>query len=161
MARSTPTFDIALFSSMTLSPNTSVRSLLSPGSLLLVFALCGFVWVSWLKIQSERLFPGALHMPMFPYHQDMAFLLVLAAIGLIIKRRWSLVLSLLFSAVALYVVLVHDFLLISWGGELPTFSRLHFRLWWINFYGWKMFLALLATLALCVTGTRFLRPTRA
>jgi hypothetical protein len=140
---------------MTLSlKNFQPRSLLAVGPILLAFSVFCFIWVWWLEIQSERLFPGALHMPAFPYHQDMAFLVILASIGLLVNKSWTVALSVLFAGFALYVVLFRDFWIIASGGEVPFLSRLHFRYWWINFESWKILLSVLSSVSLCFSAAR-------
>jgi hypothetical protein len=145
---------------MTLSTKNISRSLLSTGPLLLTLALFGLVWVGWLEIQSARDEFTISHASAFPHHLDMAVLLVIAAIGLIINKRWSVASSVLLCVVAFYVVLVRDFWRMSSNAEVQAFSRPHFDVWWNNFETWKILLSIVSVTGICFGVTRLLTLRR-
>ena len=131
-----------------------------PSSVVLALAVFGLIWVCWLGIQSARSEFTITHGPAFPHHEDIALLLVVAAIGLVINRRWSVALSVLFCAIAFSVVFLRDFSRVASLAEVPFFSRAHFHFWWINFETWKIFLSLVSATALCLGMTRLLHRAR-
>jgi hypothetical protein len=145
---------------MILSTRTISRSPLSTGSLLLTLALFGLVWVGWLEIQSARDEFTISGERAFPHDLDAAVLLVVAAIGLIINKRWFVAASVLFCGIALYGVFCRHFWLMSSSAEMPLFSRSHFYVWWNNFEGWKIFLSVVSATGLCFGVMRLLNMRR-
>ncbi len=87
-----------------------VHSLLAFKPILLGLSIFAFIWVCWLRLENQWIIEGGLHLPVWPYHEDVASLLVVASFVLILNKRWGSVLAGLMGVTAVYITLFYDFL---------------------------------------------------
>ncbi len=84
------------------------------------------------------------------YHEVLivSSFLIIASLGLILNRVWSLVTAVILSGFSAYNRLIFDFLLMSRNAEVPMFSHSHFNLWWMDLYEGQLLQVAIASIVL-------------
>lgn len=101
--------------------------------ILVGLALFSLMWVVMkeLNVPYEELCchvtPGLYYDQIF-----LSFLLVSAALSLLLKRLWGHVAALFLGGLVLFESLFRDFWWLAKNAEVPRFSHQHFSLWWPN-----------------------------
>jgi hypothetical protein len=88
--------------------------------------------------------------PFFVYERlILASFLLLASIGLLLRRLWSECASLVVSGFFLYALTIRNFWYLAHNAEVPLFSYRHVSLWYPNFYGGQLLHIVVSALIFC------------
>ena len=118
--------------------------------ILVGMALFNLMWMVVKEVSYRyKPFDGSHYSPGLYYDLIfLAFLLLIAALCLLLKRVWSQLIAIILSGFVVYVRLFWHFLKLAGGAEVPRFSLLHFRLWWPNLYNGQLLQIILACVLL-------------
>jgi hypothetical protein len=94
------------------------------------FTIFNFVWM-W--VRESRIEWQWLDYPYFENTQRV-FLLLLASLGLLLNRWWSLLVTMVLSGRVIYVLVFQALLSVSYAHDVPMFSRFAFRNVWLSMY---------------------------
>jgi hypothetical protein len=94
------------------------------------FTLFNFVWM-W--VRESRIEWQWLDYPYFENTQRV-FLLLLASLGLLLNRWWSLLVTMVLSGGVIYVLVFRALLSVSYAHDVPMFSRFALSNWWWIMY---------------------------
>ena len=128
-------------------------SFLQPRPIILGLSIFSLIWMWADTVERVARYALALehHLPTFrPYEEVfLSLLLLLASLGLLIKKLWSQSVALFLSGFVFYCVAIFRFWNLAYLAEVPLFSYSHFSLWYPNTYPGQLLQIVLSAVIFC------------
>jgi hypothetical protein len=133
--------------------DSRIMSVLKLRPIIFGLSIFNLIWMWALTV--ERLAKYALafekHVHPLRFYEEafLGLLLLLAALGLLLKRLWSQSVALIFSAFVFYCVTIFSFWNLACIVEVPLFSYSHLSLWYPNMFHGQLLHIVLSSVILC------------
>jgi hypothetical protein len=121
--------------------------LLKPKAMILGFAIFNLYWMSWRESHIDWQF---LNYHGYYENTHRAILLLLASLGLLLNRWWSLLIAGSLGGWIVYVLVFRALAGVSNAHDVPMFSQFALRNWWLSMDTWQPQYIIQIALALVV-----------
>jgi hypothetical protein len=132
----------------------------------IIFGLSVFNLIWMLAIAQDRLAYDAValehHVSKWRFYEEafLASLLLLASLGLLLKRWWSHWVALILSSFLFYCYAIFTFWKLADYAEVPRFSSTHLLMWYPNLYHGQLLQILLSATIFCCAASSIIKWIR-